>query len=328
MSQDIAGYTVYFRQQLGRGGFGTVYKARNKEGILVAAKQVDTIRSERSAIRELESAQKHAKLRHENIVKILHIYNKEDMWVFMEFLDGGDLNNYSINQFAELKRRKIDIMTQTARGLNFLHELQIAHRDVKPQNILIQHKTSKIPFGVKLTDFGLSKFHGPEDTTSAMHTLLGTQTYMAPEFWIRNPGEKATYRKSVDIFALGLTYLALIQAKQGKNLRPEAEICDESQWAYPIGFVMFTRKMNPQMKLSDFVLFKEKVEDNKDIRKVKELIRGATSVKPEDRPTALQVLQIFENIEDDKRAIAAHADLQLPVARPKVGPHWLILLIC
>ncbi len=301
MSENIAGYEVYFRKRLGRGAIGTIYLAKNQEGTTIAAKQVDTTRSERSAIRELENTQKQTKLNHENIVKILHIYNEEDVWVFMEFLGGGDLNSYSKNNFAGLQKCKIDIMTQIARGLSFLHELKIAHRDIKPENILIQQSDLLV---VKLTDFGLAKFQEPDATTSAMYTKLGTQMYMAPEFWNTHPDGKIRYHKSVDIFALGVTYLTLLQAKEGRSLKPIVEGCSESERANPIGYVMFTRKVNKKRGLfgllkrrnSKLVVIKDKAGDNEDILTVKGLIRQATSVEPDDRPNAQQMLEKLETL--------------------------------
>ena len=157
MTDKIAGYEVNFRKRIGRGAMGNVYKATGKDGTIIAAKQIDTSMSERKAVRELKNAQKQLKLNHENIVKIFHICNEEpegDIWVFMEFLPGGDLNNYARNNHVQLQANKVNLMTLISEGLAFLHDSRIAHRDIKPENILIQPIGENTNISVKLTDFG------------------------------------------------------------------------------------------------------------------------------------------------------------------------------
>ncbi len=209
----LAGYAIFLRKRLGRGAFGTVYKALDSNGCTVAAKEIDKDHNSRGALREIDNANKQRKLNHENIVKILDVNNEEDeMWMFLEYCDGGDLNTYSRNHFQELKNNQLRVMKETAKGLHFLHKLRIAHRDIKPENILIQTKSGSPQ--VKLTDFGVSKFHSEDATCSAMHTNLGTHTYKAPEFWnVDQEDGSITYYKNVDVYALGLTYLAILQAK-------------------------------------------------------------------------------------------------------------------
>ncbi len=208
----IAGYDVDLRDRLGRGGYGTVYKAKDSEGTIVAAKEIDKDPSSRAVLKELENSTKQQQLHHENIAKILDIHNGSEIWMFLEFCNGGDLNNFARSQFKEFNDGKLLIMKQTAEGLKFLHDLRIAHRDIKPENILIQHKTDSQCITVKLTDFGLAKFIALDAKTSVMHTNLGTHTYKAPEFWDWKDGN-ITYRKNIDIYALGLTFLAILQAR-------------------------------------------------------------------------------------------------------------------
>ena len=150
MTANIAGYDVNFRRIVGRGAIGLVYLATDKDGTKIAAKQVDETRSEKKAVRELENAQKHSLLNHQNIVKILHICNEKEtgeLWIFMEYLSGGDLNNFFINHYTEFQAMKVDLMIQMSRGLHFLHGSKngpkICHRDIKPENILIHNIQSE-----------------------------------------------------------------------------------------------------------------------------------------------------------------------------------------
>ncbi len=283
MTEEIAGYLVNFRKRLGRGAIGNVYKATDKDGSTIAAKQVDSSRSERSAVRELQNAQRHAMLNHENIVNIFKILNEEDIWVFMEYCDGGDLNDYSKQHFSELQENKISMMYQMSKGLAFLHSQRIAHRDIKPENILVKPKSGSSLVPVKLTDFGLAKYLDPEDSTSAMETKLGTRLYMAPEFYNQNEKGEIKYHKDVDIFALGLTFTSLINAKPGQHLKPVAVGCQNIEHAQPIGLAMLGRHTNGQPSL---IVLKDNPEDSPEIHKVKEIIQQSIAFNPADRPTA------------------------------------------
>ncbi len=299
MTFNIDGYEVQYRKQLGRGHYGTVYLARDKDGLTIAAKEVDTSRSE---VRELKNAQKHSRLNHENIVKILHIFNEEneeegvmkkEVWVFMEYIKGGDLNQYSMNNFEDFQTNRTNIMIETAKGLSFLHKLKVAHRDIKPENILIESKQGLRPT-VKLTDFGIAKFQDPGDK-STMHTKLGTRDYMAPEFFQM----EIKYHKNVDIFALGLTFLAILNSEEGKPLKPlgkeQIDQLTKYEWHTPIGQVMTGRFGNKKPNLN---IVPDKAEDDNDVLVLKKLIRQTTSFHAEDRPTAQQILETLEALAD------------------------------
>ncbi len=285
MTDEIAGYKVNFRKQLGRGAIGNVYMARDNDGSKIAAKQVDNLRSERAAVRELENARRHVRLNHENIVKIFHILNEEEIWVFMELCEGGNLNNYSKEHFSDLQENKINIMHQMSKGLAFLHSCRIAHRDMKPENILIKPQTESLPIIVKLTDFGLAKYLDPEDSTSAMETKLGTRPYMAPEFYEKG---EIKYHKDVDIFAMGLTFAAIITTKKGQHLKPIAAGWRDTEWAQPIGLAMLVRRNDGQPPL---IVLEDNPEDNAEIDIVKEIIRNAIAFRPEDRPSAENIVK-------------------------------------
>ncbi len=294
MTDIIAGYEVFLLKRIGRGAIGYVYQAKDKDGSTIAAKEVDRSRSERSAVRELENAQKQSKLDHPNIVKIFHVCNEDDgIWVFMEYILGRDLKHYARENNSELQKNRLELMIQISRGLNFLHESKIAHRDIKPENILLEPLEEGRPIVVKLTDFGFAKFHDPQDPTSTMHSKLGTEDYMAPEFWIKTQDGKRRYKKSVDIFALGLTFQAILKAEQGVNLKPVADGWTLAESTQHIGSLMYMRQVNGQPEL-DVVLYNQ--SDSTDTKILKDVIRGATLFKPEARLTSQQILKMLESL--------------------------------
>ncbi len=297
MTDNIGGYDVNLRAHIGRGAIGIVYKAKNKDGSTVAAKQVDATMAEKKLVRELENSHQQQRLNHENIVKILHIHNDEeheDIWIFMEYLSGGDLNKYAKNNFARFQETKLDLMIQISKGLAFLHDLRICHRDIKPENILIQPRDSDQQSCVKLTDFGLAKFQRPDEPSSVMHTKLGTQNYMAPEFWDTKPDGTIDYHKSVDVYALGLTFLAMIDATEGQNLKPVPEGRKQAESGQPTGLIMFTRHMYDQPEL-DVVTLRE--GDDYKIKALKGLIKQATWFEPEKRLNAQEMLEPLDILQ-------------------------------
>ena len=97
----------------------------------------------------------------------------------------------------------------------FLHHRNIVHRDIKPGNILVKGNDGYAV--VKLGDFGLSRFLDPDDMTSAMRSNVGTQRFKAPEFWDRKPNDRVKYHRNVDVYAAGLTFTAMVQAKPDQH---------------------------------------------------------------------------------------------------------------
>ena len=134
------------------------------------------------------------------------------MWIVMEYCDLEDLNNFFKKYHGKLdKDKEVKIMGQISRGITFLHNQNIVHRDIKPGNILLKNENAKVI--VKLRDFGLSKFLDPNGATSSMSSNVGTQWFQAPEFWDRDPEDKLRYHRNVDVYAAGLTFTAMLPSQ-------------------------------------------------------------------------------------------------------------------
>ena len=195
---DIEPGTPYVRmEKLGEGGFGVVYKARHaRTGDLVAIKQSKEM--DPHIVQELQREyQLIGGLAHANVVKVLGFeVDQRHARLYLEWCAGGSLADL-IKRFPTISEALLRNYTrQILSGLKFLHDHGILHRDIKPRNILVDHK------GVlKLTDFGLSRhIESMADRTK----MCGTPRYMAPEC----PSGKFSFGS--DIWAVGATLTELV----------------------------------------------------------------------------------------------------------------------
>ena len=283
------------RRELGRGRFGTVYKATDKDGKYVAAKKIDY--TDRNM--ELENAVKQQeKCIHQNLVRVFGIATlTHETWIFMEFIEGGDMQHHFRKYPSILGgfETKVILMTQIAEGLNYLHGVNVVHRDIKPENILVSLSKDTNLITLKLTDFGIAKFL--EEGKSTMSTNVGTFPYKAPEFWEIKPDGSLAYHRSIDVFSLGLTFLAMHQAKEGEPLVPEVENLEENfNHHVPIAFIKRNRKLYGWPEL---IVIEDKDTDDERVRTLKEIIRQMTSISPEKRPNMKYVLDSLQSIHSE-----------------------------
>jgi len=132
--------------------------------------------------------------KHQNVVKLLdHFENEEYIFLVMEYIKGGNLNNFLFNHHAKLTEEILaNYMMQIANALTYLHKYGIMHRDIKPDNLMLSEDYKSI----KIMDFGLSKIIGPQERVS---DGFGTLAFVAPEVLVRKP-----YNQKVDIWSLGV----------------------------------------------------------------------------------------------------------------------------
>ena len=157
--------------ELGRGGYGTVYKALHPDLMVYRA-----IKLLHSAVdpQQVKEAVLQARLEHERIVHVLDvgIYKERPFWV-MEYMEGGSLDKL-IAQGPLPKERVLSLGRDIALALAAAHEKGIVHRDLKPANVLLTAQGR-----AKMTDFGLARL---SDDGHSLHTrVAGTVSYLAPE---------------------------------------------------------------------------------------------------------------------------------------------------
>ncbi|MCG8604818.1 serine/threonine protein kinase, partial [bacterium] len=192
-------------EELGQGGMGLVYKARDtKLRRLVALKflPTDLTRDAKARERLMNEALVASSLDHANICTVHEINETADdqMFICMAYYPGQTLQQLIESSAAGIKsRRAIHIAKEMASGLARAHEAGIVHRDIKPSNIIITDHDE-----VKIIDFGIAKLKGRLDTTLTGATL-GTVAYMSPE---QVEGETVDHR--TDIWSLAVVLVEML----------------------------------------------------------------------------------------------------------------------
>jgi serine/threonine protein kinase len=224
-------------KELGRGGFGVVYLARDKQ-LMSKPVVVKIVRGwinsepnlERYFRREIEVL---VRVNHPGVVSLLDFSQLEDgrSYFVMEYVEGVTLRSIlsTDGQQGLALARVANIIQQVGRGLTAAHELEIYHRDLKPENIMVQ-EFSGGEERVKLIDFGIAKVKNPQfnqDVTTQV-AFLGTINYMSPE---QLRGENIV--AASDIYSLGIIVYEMLTGRKPFNvgsLDQYAAICRLSQW--------------------------------------------------------------------------------------------------
>ena len=166
-------------EEVGRGGQGVVFRARQKSLNRTVALKVISLGQWASAAnvkrfrREAEAA---AKLEHPGIVPIHEVDERDGSCYFsMKFIEGGQLDEVVSREPISI-RQAAELIAKVARTVHYAHEHGILHRDIKPGNVLLDEKGEP-----HLTDFGLARLVETESTVTRTLEVLGTPSYMAPE---------------------------------------------------------------------------------------------------------------------------------------------------
>jgi len=194
-------------REIGRGGMGVVYEAEQEElGRPVAVKALDTklARSKEIVERFRREGRAYARLRHEAIVTVHDLIEKDDgIFLITEFVDGADLARLAAKGGALPPDCAAVVGARVAEALDYIHFEALLHRDVKPANVMVSRQGE-----VKLMDFGIAKGEDDASLTRA-GMLVGSPSYMAPEVLA---GEDAG--PSADVWALGVSLYELLTGEK------------------------------------------------------------------------------------------------------------------
>ncbi|MHC4178895.1 MAG: serine/threonine-protein kinase, partial [Planctomycetota bacterium] len=193
-------------EEIGRGGMGVVYRARQRSANRTVALKV--IRRDRlealprdthtSALERFrQEAQAAARLEHENIVTVYEVGEVDRQPFFsMRYVDGQSLSQI-LREGPMGNRQAAGYLEPVARALHEAHSLGILHRDLKPQNILVDKKTDR----ALVADFGLAKLTEGQEELTREGEVMGTPPYMSPE----QAKDSARVTAQTDVYALGAT---------------------------------------------------------------------------------------------------------------------------
>ncbi|KAF7026859.1 hypothetical protein CFC21_038945 [Triticum aestivum] len=222
---DITAITSHFRDKLGQGGYGSVFKGVLSPGnVHVAVKML-----ERSSncdgedfISEVATI---GRIHHVNVVRLMGFCSEEMRRALVyEYMARGSLDKYIFSAKSFSWDKLIEIALGIARGIDYLHqgcEMQILHFDIKPHNILLDSN-----FVPKLADFGLAKLYPRNNSFVSLSVLRGTIGYIAPEMISRSFG---VISSKSDVYSFGMLLLEMASGR--RNADPN--VANSSQSYYP-----------------------------------------------------------------------------------------------
>ncbi|KAK9436190.1 PakA [Metarhizium brunneum] len=218
VSKDDPNMSYSKQKKIGQGASGSVYVAKIKETAQGVAREVLRQQGARAqvAIKQMDLAHQPRKelivneimvmkdSRHRNIVNFLDAFlrnNNQELWVVMEYMEGGALTDVIDNNPSISEEQISTICNETCHGLQHLHSQSIIHRDIKSDNVLLDARGN-----VKITDFGFcAKL---TETKSKRATMVGTPYWMAPEVV-----KQKEYGPKVDIWSLGIMAIEMIESE-------------------------------------------------------------------------------------------------------------------
>ena len=223
---EVGDFLIDIRKSLGSTMKVQVYPGTHKKtGREVAAKKFMWLKDFPTTVVDEEVGTMRSIPDNEHILKVtdyikIDIGEYLEIWIILEFCNLGDLGVFSRKNNLTLSE-KVNLMLQEAKGIAHLHNLQkaVIHRDIKPGNILVTGTTGS-PV-IKIADFGESRFfEGSKEQSVRNMTVAGTFPYMAPELFSDKKTNRPAHNKGVDIFALAISFLYLLESEKGVYTQP------------------------------------------------------------------------------------------------------------
>ncbi|KAK7401456.1 hypothetical protein VNO78_12956 [Psophocarpus tetragonolobus] len=272
---------------IGSGGFGEVYKAKLKDGCIVAIKKLIHVtgQGDREFMAEMETI---GKIKHRNLVQLLG-YCKvgEERLLVYEFMKWGSLEAV-LHERAKGGGSKLDwsarkkIAIGSARGLAFLHHScipHIIHRDMKSSNILLDEN-----FEARVSDFGMARLVNALDTHLTVSTLAGTPGYVPPEYY-----QSFRCTAKGDVYSYGVILLELLSGK-----RP----IDSSEFGDDSNLVGWSKKLYKEKRINE-ILDPDLIVQTSSESELLQYLRIAFECldeRPYRRPTMIQVMAMFKEL--------------------------------
>uniref|UniRef100_A0A175YFG1 Protein kinase domain-containing protein n=4 Tax=Daucus carota subsp. sativus TaxID=79200 RepID=A0A175YFG1_DAUCS len=287
---DIKKITDNFKNKLGEGGFGTVYKGKLRSGIFVAVKLLGNSKATgKEFINEVATS---GRIHHVNVVELIGFcFEGPKRALIYEFMPNGSLEKYIFRkeevqeEIVSLSWEKMyEISCKVAGGIDYLHrgcDMQILHFDIKPHNILLDKN-----FNPVISDFGLAKLHATNDSIVTLTAARGTLGYMAPEMFYKNIGGIS---HKADVYSFGM--LLMEMAGRRKKLNPFVD--HVSQIHFP-SWVHDQFSEGKELEMEDVT-----TEERKLVRKMIIVALWCIQMKPSERPSMNKVIEMLERDVED-----------------------------
>ncbi|CAL8995004.1 unnamed protein product [Prunus brigantina] len=286
---EVKKMTNSFKEKLGQGGYGSVYRGKSNDGSLVAVKVLSKLKGNGEEFMNEVAAI--SRTSHVNIVSLLGFcFEGSKRALIYEFMPNGSLEKFIFvantpNKNHHLGWEALDrIALGIARGLEYLHRgcnTRILHFDIKPHNILLDEN-----FTPKVSDFGLAKICNVKESIVSMACARGTAGYIAPEVFCRNFG--GVSHKS-DVYSYGMMLSEMVGGR--RNINAEAE--DTSEIYFP-HWIYKRIELDEELGLPSIV----NEEDKLRARKMIIVSLWCIQTDPSNRPAMKQVIDMLEGSVD------------------------------
>ncbi|KAF5742387.1 receptor-like protein kinase [Tripterygium wilfordii] len=284
---DIKTITDDFKDKLGQGGYGTVYKGKLSNEVTVAVKIL--INSKGDGVEFINEVATMGRIHHVNVVRLVgYCADGYRRALVYEYLPNDSLEKFIFSENGKdqsLSWEKLhSIALDIGKGIEYLHqgcEQRIVHFDIKPHNILLDQN-----FNPKICDFGLAKLCSKDQSAVSMTAARGTMGYIAPEVFSRNFGNAS--HKS-DVYSFGMLLLEMVGGR--KNVDVTADKTSQvffPEWVYN----KLSQGEEPVIRIGEDV-------DAPTARKL--MIVGLWCIQwnPVDRPSMRVVVQMLEGEDDN-----------------------------
>ncbi|PHT27981.1 Glycerophosphodiester phosphodiesterase protein kinase domain-containing GDPDL2 [Capsicum baccatum] len=279
---NIKRMTRGFKEKLGEGGYGSVYKGKLRSGRNVAVKMLSKPKAGgQDFMNEVATI---GRIHHVNVVGLVgYCVERTKRSLVYDFMPNGSLDKYissSQEQSPVLSwQRKYDIVLGVARGIEYLHrgcDVRILHFDIKPHNVLLDEN-----FIPKISDFGLAKLYPTDNSIVRLTAARGTIGYVAPELISRSIGA-ISYK--ADVYSFGMLLMEMLDLKRNVVETEEKSSQYFPCWVYD--------KFN---KGKEIVVDEEANDDEKEMaRKMTLVALWCIQTNPVQRPSMSKVVEMLE----------------------------------
>lgn len=287
---DMVAVTNHFKEKLGKGGFGSVYKGQLPGGILIAVKMLENTKfTAEEFINEVSTI---GRIHHVNVVQLLGFCSEgSNRALVYEYMPNGSLDKHIFSNSGKAQSfswdKLLEIALGTARGIEYLHsgcDVCILHFDIKPHNVLLDQG-----FKPKVADFGLAKFFPKEKDFLTVSTMRGTIGYISPELISRQFGGVSS--KS-DVYSFGMLLLEMAGGRKNVDSRAKSS----SKVYFPAWVYNHLAEGRGDLELENVNEIEVEIA-----RKLCIVGLWCIQMKPSDRPSMTAVVEMLEgSIKDLK----------------------------